>query len=206
MDFQLSLFYFYIRSSHYHVSRKMSRAAMAFLETRCIIIKKGVRAVVYKKAKLFWSNNDKNSIIAMPLDDNVDYYSFLRSCRNMGYRQIVVTSEVMMQIIRNVYSQNMQITKIEFMEEDPELDQEISNLLRVINSKPVRLIDLIEKLEFLSEKSSIELRRIYVKKPYSLEECVKNFYIQSNGIIGANNEFFNEITKRLSTIVERCLV
>lgn len=165
-----------------------------------------MKAVVYKKAKLFWCNDDENNIIAIPLVDDSDYYSFLRSCHNKGYRQIVVTSEIMMQIIRNVCSHDMRITKIEFMEEDPELDQEISNLLQVINNSPARLIDLIEKLEFLSERSSIELKSIYVKQPYSPEERIKSFYIQSNGIIGVNPESFDSVINELSATVKRCLV
>ena len=78
---------------------------------------------MFEKAKLFWDKSGKNEIVALRIDDDSDYNSLLRNCHNDGYRQVVITSEIMTQIIRHVYLDDNEIVqKIEFIEDDPELD------------------------------------------------------------------------------------
>ena len=161
---------------------------------------------MFEKAKLFWDKSGKNEIVALRIDDDSDYNSLLRNCHNDGYRQVVITSEIMTQIIRHVYLDDNEIVqKIEFIEDDPELDYEITVLLHAIKNNLSRLDDLIHKLESLAEKSSIDLKRIYVKKPYSIGEKLICFFVQTNGIVGVNSESFDTVVKELSTLVKECL-
>ena len=86
--------------------------------------------MVFKKAKLFWKNeNDREIINSVFYDDSVEYYTFLRKCKSEGYRQVIVTTEIMIQLLRvSVIKKGFVIYKIEFAEEDCELENEIKNI------------------------------------------------------------------------------
>ena len=163
--------------------------------------------MVSKKAKLFWKNeNDREIINSVFYDDSVEYYTFLRKCKSEGYRQVIVTTEIMIQLLRvSVIKKGFVIYKIEFAEEDCELENEIKNLLRNIENNPACFGDLINKIKFLSEQSSIDIRRVYIKGKYN-GKFTPNFYIQSNGILGINAESYDDLSNGISTLVERCLL
>ena len=152
--------------------------------------------MVYEKAKLFWkANNISKDIFCIPFDDNVEYYTFLKQYHDNGYHQIIITSEIMVSLI--VYD-------IEFMEDDQDLVNEIAGLLAIVSSNRIYLGRLTQKLNFLSEKSSIDIQRIYFKGRNS-EGTAINFYLQSNGIIGANRNSYSSISDEISSLVARCL-
>lgn len=160
----------------------------------------------FQKAKLFWKMDSTTKHIQCVLyDDNVEYYTFLRKCRDEGYRQVIITAEIMIQIIRYAcLEKEHKIYKIEFVEDDSELESEINSILQAMTQKPAYLTELLDKLKFLSEKSSIDLKRIYIKGAYN-DKFTDNYYIQSNGIIGINKESFNKVSTEISALVERCL-
>lgn len=158
----------------------------------------------FKKAKLFWIENLKR-IESIPYDGDIEYYAFLRKYREKGYKQVVITSEIMIQIIKEAYLKNQyHVYKMEFVEEDDDLQQEINALLSLIEQNSGYLTELLDKLKFLSEKSSIDLKRIYVKGEDTESNPVV-FFVQSNGIIGINSSAFLSISKELCGLVERCL-
>ena len=112
----------------------------------------------------------------------------------------------MIQLLRvSVIKKGFVIYKIEFAEEDCELENEIKNLLRNIENNPACFGDLINKIKFLSEQSSIDIRRVYIKGKYN-GKFTPNFYIQSNGILGINAESYDDLSNGISTLVERCLL
>lgn len=158
--------------------------------------------MVFKKAKLFWKNEAAKEIIDCVLyDDGTEYYTFLRKCKAEGYRQVIITAEIMLQVIRSeVIEKGLHVYKIEFAEEDHELEEEVQNLLCLIEEKPAYFGDLLAKIKFLSEHSSIDIRRVYIKGKYN-GEYSPNFYLQSNGILGINNESFDDLSKEISTLV-----
>lgn len=166
----------------------------------------GGRTVVFEKAKLFWKmESGAETIDSILYDDNVEYYTFLRKCKSKGYRQVIVTAEIMIQVIRMaVLEKGFSVYRIEFAEEDHGLDEEIQRLIHMTTDNPAYFTDLLEKIKFLSEQSSIDIRRVYIKGKYN-GECAPNFYLQSNGIFGANKESLNFLSKEISTAVERCL-
>jgi hypothetical protein len=162
--------------------------------------------VVFKKAKLFWKKENMiECICSVPYDETVEYYTFLRNCKEKGYRQVIVTSEIMLQIIRKACLEKSYIVyKIEFAEEDLDLEQDIQDLIQITAKNSAYFGDLVEKIKIFSEQSSIDLRRVYIKGAYEGSNTPR-FFLQSNGILGTNKESYESLSKEISTIVERCL-
>lgn len=160
----------------------------------------------HQKTKLFWKmKSDSRHIYCVPYDDNAEYYTFLRNCRDEGYRQVIITSEIMIEIIRQAcLEKGYRVYKIEFVEEDLDLENEINVILRAMEKNPAYLSELLEKLKFLSEKSSIDLKRIYIKSLYT-GDVYDDYFVQSNGIVGINKESFTKISTEIIALVERCL-
>ena len=160
----------------------------------------------YEKVKLFWKTYlDVRHIECIPYDDTVEYYTFLRDCRSKGYKQVVITSEIMIEIIRQECLKNGHIvSKIEFVEDDLDLSEEIDWILSKMVKNSGYLTELIDKLKFLAEKSSIDIKRIYIKSQYT-ESGTADYFIQTNGIIGVNKESIEKISQEMSTLVEGCL-
>lgn len=121
--------------------------------------------MTFKKAKLFRFKKDQNErITCISYDDNEEYYSFLREYRSKGYRQVIITTEIMIKIIEtSVLNDNLFVYKIELAEEDEELEKEIDQLLTKTQHNSSYFALLLEKIQFLSERSSIDLFRVYVK-------------------------------------------
>ena len=160
----------------------------------------------FKKAKLFWGiYNDTKKIFCISYDDKIEYYTFLKQCHNNGYRQIIITSEIMIKLIEFfVVENNFTIYKLEFMEDDDELQMEIRGLFQQMTNNIAFLSKFIEKLNFLSEKSSIEIKRIYFKGR-DKKGVASQFYLQSNGIIGINKENFSFVSNSIGSLIERYL-
>lgn len=115
--------------------------------------------MTFKKAKLFRFKKDQNErITCISYDDNEEYYSFLREYRSKGYRQVIITTEIMIKIIEtSVLNDNLFVYKIELAEEDEELEKEIDQLLTKTQHNSSYFALLLEKIQFLSERSSIDL-------------------------------------------------
>lgn len=168
----------------------------------------GGESMIFSKAKLFRKTEvSQEMICAVEYDDNMEYYTFLRNARTEGYRQIIVTSEVMIQLIRMAcMDKGYSVYKIEFAEEDLDLEQEMNFLIQKASVNSACLADLIDKIKFLAEQSSIDIRKIYIKGAYNGAAFAPNFFVQSNGIIGVNKESYDSLSKEISTVVERCLL
>ncbi len=162
--------------------------------------------MVYEKAKLFWkANNNSKEIFCIPYNDNVEYYTFLKKQHDSGFRQIIITSEIMVKLIEYfVLESKLNIYDIVFFEVDKDLIDEIDNLLIKIENDRKLFWELIDKLNFLSEKSSIDIQRIYFKGR-STDGSAINFYLQSNGIIGINKNNYFTISNEISRLIVRCL-
>ena len=163
--------------------------------------------MTFKKAKLFRFKKDQNErITCISYDDNKEYYSFLREYRSKGYRQVIITTEIMIKIIEtSVFNDNLYVYKIELAEEDEELEKEIDQLLTKTRHNSSYFALLLEKIRFLSERSSIDLFRVYVKNQYQENTSCLNFFLQSNGIIVIYSEHFENQSKKICEIVEEYL-
>ena len=167
-----------------------------------------------EKAKLFWKpGNQARKIVAVPYDDRMEYYPFVKERHDAGFRQIIVTSETMIQLIQIYEGANaiqkmviarFRISEIELAENEDEFGEQVGILLNRIETNPARLSELVSLLDFLAEKSSIEIQRVAFMGRTEDGVAVEGF-VQSNGVIGANREVSNKIFDIIGAAVERCV-
>lgn len=157
----------------------------------------------YRKAKFFWKkNNSSKTISCIDYNDGMEYYSFIKDCHNQGYRQIIITSELMIEIItRFALEKNLLVFKIELAEDDSELAEEIDSLIEHTEKNSIYFNRLIDELKFLSEKSSIDIQRVYMKGRNN-EGSIINLFLQSNGLIGINTDSFDNVSNDIKSIIE----
>ena len=158
-----------------------------------------------EKAKLFWKpGNQARKIVAVPYDDRMEYYPFVKERHDAGFRQIIVTSETMIQLIQKMVIARFRISEIELAENEDEFGEQVGILLNRIETNPARLSELVSLLDFLAEKSSIEIQRVAFMGRTEDGVAVEGF-VQSNGVIGANREVSNKIFDIIGAAVERCV-
>ena len=156
-----------------------------------------------EKAKLFWKpGNQARKIVAVPYDDRMEYYPFVKERHDAGFRQIIVTSETMIQLIQKMVIARFRISEIELAENEDEFGEQVGILLNRIETNPARLSELVSLLDFLAEKSSIEIQRVAFMGRTEDGVAVEGF-VQSNGVIGANREVSNKIFDIIGAAGER---
>ena len=137
-------------------------------------------------------------------ESTTEYYSFIKSCKNEGYRQIIISSEIFIKLIEYfVVRLGFSIVKIEFMEEDNEFLENIDILISNMEKDRAFYSKLQDQLKSISEKSSVEIKRVTFKRRNNLlaERC----FMQSNGVIGINQESYDAISEQICTCVEECI-
>lgn len=158
-----------------------------------------------EKAKLFWKPGDQTrKIIVFPYNDRMEYYSFVKEYHDAGFRQIIVTSETMIQLIQKIVIARFRILGIEMAEDGYEFDEQIDILLDRIKTNPACLSELVSLLSFLAEKSSIEIQRVGFMGRTENGIAVEGF-VQSNGVMGANREVSDKVFEAVGAMVERCV-
>lgn len=162
--------------------------------------KNGGMILKRSKFKVFSEHGTSFNVVLIPYKEDISYFSFLREQHQKGYRQIIVNSEMMIKLLKVLTSDySLSIVNIEFMEDNIELNNQISYLVDGVNDKKQGAINaLIAQLSLISEESSIDIKSIEIKK--TLRQNIKNplyLKIQSNGIISTNNEN----SEFLSTVV-----
>ena len=158
------------------------------------------------KYKLFWKVGDVNKhVVCQKYSDDEEYYSFLKKQYDIGYRQIIISSEVMIELIKEfVINFGLRVYRIEFMEADSSLTNEIEVLLEHMKERPILFATLLEKLNFLAETTSIDIGRIDTSG--RLENNIAlNMFVQSNGIIGISDDVGNVLLQRTCKLIERHL-
>lgn len=150
-------------------------------------------------AKIF-KIQDKSEYIKVdysPQEDN--YYAFLKKQYDIGMKQIVVTSNLMIKILKEYFlKRKFHIPRIEFMIDDFELSEEISYYLKKLTTNREYFALLLEKIHFLVEESSIDIRKIELADGTN---GVK-LSIQVNGIWAINQERFDEESVFLLDIIK----
>lgn len=179
---------------------------MRFYPIQCYIFESGGK-MQYEKGKLFFTFIDGvKHITDIPYNPETEYYTFLKKCFDSGYRQIIITSSIMLQIIEQyIFSRKFDIMKIEFMEDDDDLNNIVEQYLKNVQVDRAYYQKLLENLKFLCEKSSIEIKRVYFKGKLDSGDYT-NVFIQVNGIIGINRAQYQEEIAALSQQIERCLL
>ncbi|MBD5836029.1 hypothetical protein [Lactobacillus delbrueckii] len=156
----------------------------------------------YQKSKFFWKQeNGHKLIISEPYDDNCEYYSYLKEKRNVGMSQVIITSRLMIELIKTIYTQYKgSVSKIEFAEEDDELDEQTNRILESLRNERAYLTNLLELLQALNEKTSIDISRIYFRLEYQDQDIAA--YLQANGIVGINAIDGKELLTKMCRFLE----
>lgn len=135
--------------------------------------------MTFKKAKLFRFKKDQNErITCISYDDNEEYYSFLREYRSKGYRQVIITTEIMIKIIETsvlndnlfVYNSNY---NIEISPDDKKLKLDAikgfkgdtDDLQTKVTATGESVMNIISTLSFLLESNN--LNQVKVDLNYS---------------------------------------
>lgn len=158
------------------------------------------------KGKLFWKSAELSSKVhCLHWDEqSIEYYSFLKEKKNAGYHQVIISSEIFIAFLKYaVVEKKYSLIKIEFMEEDTDFSEIVETLISQFDENPASFAILMDELRAVSEKSSIEIRKISFKG--RINNFATQFFIQSNGVIGINFESFEFISQMISTFLERCL-
>lgn len=155
-----------------------------------------------KLGKLF-KEVSTNKIYCFEYNAAQNYYGFIQQMLQQGYTQCIVTSDLMIKIIEYfILNGSIQITSIEFMNEDDELNQEISLMLNLMRENAAYWGVLKQKLSFLSENDSIEIKKVDFR---NIEKNGSLFSVQVNGIIVISDFEFDRISGVISKIVEGCV-
>lgn len=131
----------------------------------------------------------------------IEYYSFLKSCSDKGLRQVIITSEIMISLLKYYFvTRCFEITEIEFMVDDEDLSASIKKLLQKLNTDRAYWGELQNQLEVLNECSSIDIKKICIKATNTENSFL--MFIQVNGIFGiSENVFDNEATELTKAIL-----
>lgn len=159
-----------------------------------------------EKGKLFWKSVESSpKVYCLRWDEqSTEYYSFLKERKNAGYRQVIISSEIFISFLKYaVVEEKYSLLKIEFMEEDNDFSETVETLIAQFDKNPACFAILMDELRGVSEKSSIEIKKMSFKS--RINNLAAQFFIQSNGVIGINSESFDSISQKISTFLERCL-
>ena len=136
-------------------------------------------------------------------DKNSDYYSFVRENNKKGLHQVILTSEIMMQLARYYFlERSLSVEAIEFIEEDSELLENIAFLLNHIKGDRGYWGELTKEINFLEENSSIDLKKITVSGREEQGAPVR-IYFQVNGLFAITAPLYESESMKLMAIVEK---
>ena len=137
-------------------------------------------------------------------DPQQKYYDMVQEASKKGYQQSIFTSSVMISLIEEfILRYNACVTKIEFLVEDIELDQDIKNLLEKMKSNGAYWEILKEKLYFLSRYDSIDIKKISIASKYGEGFLLT---LQVNGIFIVSENFYDSVSTEISRIVRKVIV
>ena len=109
----------------------------------------------------------------------------------------------MIKIIEHyILSGNVEVTSIEFMTEEDELENDIVQILESMKKNRAYWDILREKISFLSENDSIEIKKV------SFRNVTGNgslFSVQVNGVIIVSEIDFDSVSNSISKIMGGCI-
>ena len=158
--------------------------------------------MINKQGKLF-RNNAYGKVECAEYDVNQNYYAFIQDKQKEGYNQCIVTSDIMIEIMQCFLLNNrVEITSINFMVDDNELESEIQTILSSMKQNAGYWEILKNKLSFLSQNDSIEIKKVNYRL---LTGNGALFSIQVNGIVTISENQYDAISNKISSIMEGCI-
>jgi hypothetical protein len=159
--------------------------------------------MISKHGKLF-KRLSTNQVVCIPYNNTEqNYYTFIQNMKNEGYNQCIVTSDIMIKIIEYfILRGSIEITSIEFMVEDEELETEIRSIVDLMKQNAGYWEVLKQKLAFLSQNDSIEIKKVNFRY---LEGLGALFSVQANGIIIVSENAFNTLSNIILQVMGDCI-
>lgn len=157
-----------------------------------------------KLFKLFQDKDKKIVAIEYSETDQKNYFEFVRTQHVRGMRQVIVTSELMLEILKVFFLEyNFKIININLAEEDEDLILEIGRILNTVGENRENFIKLLEKLECIANDSSIDIEKIELKSMQKIDNCYINFSIRVNGILSIEEENDHKLKKIIKIIKDK---
>lgn len=169
------------------------------------VLLKGGAVLKNRYAKLFIDVSSKKIVKQIYVPGQDDYYKIVKENCERGYKQVIITSRMMTSVLKSYfYDMHFKISGIEFMVDDSELKVEIDNLLENIKQDRAYFGELLNKINFLSDESAIDIKNIKLKSRTSDNRAL-SIIIQVNGIYAISDNCFEEESPKLINIIERCI-
>lgn len=152
-----------------------------------------------KEAKIFKDTSNKLTFVNYNPDTD-DYFNFIaEQCNKRQLNQVIITSNIMIILIFSLVEKyKFCLERVEFMNDDDTLDNEIQNLVNNINNEE-NFFFLLNKLQLLSYEQSIDILKIHLKKRY--EHKSTQIKIQANGIFFIDKSNFDKYSQKILDIV-----
>ncbi|MGG4548357.1 hypothetical protein ABER02_11245 [Rossellomorea marisflavi] len=125
----------------------------------------------------------KNTFILKPYHpDKEKYFELINKAREKSYKQVIVNSKIMTDILFRTLNSGGVILKINMSENtDQFVTDNIKVIIRKLRENNLLFVKLKEQLDWASESGSIDINSIEI---YSNK---KRYEIYSNGIISGEN-------------------
>lgn len=160
-----------------------------------------------KEGKIFRNSINKESreILSKEYDKTKnDYYGFVKKHNEIGLKQVIITSEIMIKLIEvYVLSRKFNINRVEFMVNDSILDDEINRYLHDMKKDRANLVYLLNHLKFLSHDESIDIKSIELQGKEIETDKTCRLIIRVNGLFSISEYSYNDESEYLiSKILE----
>lgn len=158
----------------------------------------------FANGKLFFNRDYR--VDFFEIDQSNNYYKSVREKVDNGYKPIIVSSDLMIDILKKYFKEKKaNVVNIELLQEDHNYQEQINKLISSLKTNRDYFIDLVEELSFLSETNNNEIRRLRFK--YRKGEELIDISISLNGLLNysdnqATKEELKGITAAISGYLE----
>ena len=156
-----------------------------------------------KTGKLFYGIEKKQVSVVEYDSSSGDYYALILEAQKKGCRQVILTSDIMIKIAEAfLTTESATITDIAFFVEDDNLQKEIAKLIELMRQNSAYWGALKDKLKFLSEDDSIDIKKISLQGKNDGGFLISLFV---NGVISISESAYSPLSEKLSEFLKGCL-
>ncbi|MCH5423565.1 hypothetical protein V6S63_00135 [Lactococcus lactis] len=143
----------------------------------------------------------KNSHLCLKKNIGNDYYSFIQGLSGDGYKQIILPSNVLLDLMKNIFkTKKANIKDIDLLEDDDAYNDKIDKLILETLDDRDNFVELIEELRYLSSDQNIEIRKI--RFSYRNDNKLIDISLSINGLIEVLYGESTEVEKQLDVMIE----